>query len=140
MGGGSAAARTGKTKMTRQAKPFAHLKAKSETKAQALLRLSEFSRFGAMAQLFIINALNHKFGDLEYVGRETNTDKLKQALKFAPSMTIEAIEKEAAGVAGAGLEGVRESFAQKGASGFINPDAWHGVAVEIKTALDAAKA
>lgn len=139
MGGGSAAAQTGKNQMTRQATPFAHLKPKGETKAQALVRLAEYSRFGGMAQMLIVEALGRTFGNLEYAPRDTNTDKLKQALKFAPAATIKAVDDYAGAVAAAGLEKVREQF-KSGAGALIHPDSWHGVAVEIKAALDAAKA
>lgn len=140
MGGGSAAARTGKIKMTRQTKPFASLKPKAgETKAQALIRVAEYSRFGGMAQMMIVEAMGRKFGKIEYAPRETNTDKLKQALKFAPAATAQAVDDYAGAVAAAGLEKVREQF-KGGAGALIHPDSWHGVAVEIKAALDAAKA
>ncbi|AXQ68571.1 hypothetical protein HOU00_gp105 [Caulobacter phage CcrPW] len=126
--------------MTRQAKPFAHLKPKTgETKAQALIRLGDFSRFGIMAQLLIMEALGRKFGAIEYGPRDTNMGKLKQFLKAAPNDTVAAVEEYAGAVAAMGLEKVREQF-KGGAGALIHPDSWHGVAVEIKTALDAAKA
>lgn len=113
---------------------FSHLKPKNETKAQAMVRIADFSRFGAMAQILIVDALGAKFGNLEYTGRESNMDKIKQALKFAPTATVKAVEERAQGIKAAGLEKVREQFAKSG-NGLIHPDAWHGVAVEIADAL-----
>lgn len=118
---------------------FRHLKAKSETKAQALVRLAEYSRYGGMPQILIVDALGAKFGNLEYTGRETNTDKLKQALKFAPVATVAAVEARAKGIAGAGLEKVREQFAKSG-NGMVHPDSWYGAAVEIVNALASCEA
>lgn len=136
MGGGSAAARTGKSKMT---KPFRHLPAKGETKAQAILRNAEFSRFGVMAPLFIGEAIQQVFGPFEYAGRDTLDTKIKQALKFAPARTVKAVEDYAGNFAAQTAEQVREGFAKVG-NGLICPDSWHGVAKEIKANLDAAKA
>lgn len=136
MGGGSAAAQTGKTKMT---KPFRNLPAKGETKVQAILRNAEFSRFGALAPLFIGEAMQSVFGPFEFAGRETLDAKLKQALKFAPARAVKAVEDYAGHFAALTVEQVREDFAKAG-NGLIHPDSWHGVAKEIKANLDAAKA
>lgn len=113
-----------------------NLKPKKQTKAQALVQVADYSRYGAMAQLLIVDALGAKFGNLEYSGRETNMDKIKQALKFAPVASIKAVEERAQGIKAAGLEKVREQFAKAG-NGMIHPDSWHGVAVEIADVLAA---
>ncbi len=77
------------------------MKAKAQmTNVEFVTDMMDFSNYGALAQMFIIDALT------KWSGKVAETP----------------------------IEVLREQF---GENSFINPDAWHGVAKEIKAKLDA---
>jgi hypothetical protein len=116
---------------------------KTPTKAAALAELMRFSRYGALAQLFILDALGKGYKpEPKHRPREDN-EKLVARLIKADEMrdstdALDTVTNYANAVASAGLEGVRASFAKAGGS-MVHPDSWYGVAVEIRDKLAAAQ-
>lgn len=72
---------------------------------------------------------------------ETNEEFMVRLLNFAksgPMMHIfifEALNRYADSVASTPKEKLRQQFAKNSAQNFINPDAWHACAVELRDEL-----
>lgn len=122
-------------------KALPKMNASEMTKPEVILHAVNFSRFGALSQLFIMDALaKGQVPGAEHRARETNEAVVKRLLKAdklaGTSRVVDAVTKLAEAIEAAGLEGVRE--AMKG-QGLFHPDSWHGVGVEILGKLRAAR-
>jgi hypothetical protein len=100
------------------------------TKAKTLDKLMNFSRYGAMTHLFIMDALTKSGGDLPQLARETNDKRLQRCIRVRPE-TISEIEAHANAVVAAGEEEVIAAFDKSGASRMFNPAVWFKSAVEV---------
>jgi len=115
------------------------------TKAAALQELMRFSKFGGLAQMFVMDALfkNYKPESAVTCRRNEHNESAVARLLKADALrgttdVLDAVTKQAEGMEAAGLEGVRKSFAKAGGS-MVHPEAWHGVALEILEKLRAAR-
>ena len=104
------------------------------TKAQILNKLMNYSRYGAMCQLFILDALWKSNGDMPRVAGETNDKLLARCIKVRPE-TISEIEEHANAVVAAGRDAVAAAFKESGTSRLFNPVQWFHCAVEVADAL-----
>lgn len=104
-----------------------------ETKRQALLRTADFSKFGALAQLFIMDALIKQGVDVPgYQPGDTNISVLTELLDGDELGVIDAINRHAEHVIEAGEVALVEAFNDHA---LIHGRAWFGVAGEIHGAL-----
>lgn len=104
------------------------------TKAKALNKLMNYSRYGAMSHLFIMDALHKSGGELPNLSRETNDKRLQRCIRMRPE-TVNEIEAHANAVAAQGQEAVVAAFEQSGASRMFNPVQWFHCAVEVADEL-----
>ncbi len=117
----------------------------TDTAADVINRAMNFSRFGAMSQLFIMDALDKHGVQVEWRGvgarRETNDKVVARLLKAdalaGTSRVEDAVRAQAEGMKASTLEEVRKAFDESGASRMVNPAAWYGVGVEIADKLAA---
>jgi hypothetical protein len=87
-----------------------------------------------MNQLFIIEALGRDDIEFTYQGKETNIDKIKQAIKLHGSERIQKALKTYAIEVVNNKETLKESMKNS----FINADAWIQSGIEALSALEAA--
>jgi hypothetical protein len=118
----------------------AKLKTVPPTKADVISDLMDYSRCGAMTQIFIVDALTRDKDGYKptpaHRPREDNAALVRRLLK-ADAMrdatdVVDIVTAHAVQIAGAGLEAVRKAF---GENSFIHPDAWFHTAVEVRDKL-----
>lgn len=122
-------------------KALPKMNASEMTKAEVIDHVMQFSRFGALSQIFVMDALGKaKVPGAEHRKNETNEKVVARLLKAdkltGQTLVIDAVTGLAEAMEAAGLDKVREAF---GANAMVHPDAWHGVALEILGKLRAAQ-
>lgn len=117
------------------------LNASDMTKSEVITHSMQISRFGALSQIFIIDAMDKNMASVPERKLGEYNDKLVARVmrsKAGAAAVVAAVTVQAEGCEKAGLEGVCAAFDKSGASQMINPAAWHGVALEILGKLRAA--
>lgn len=111
------------------------------TQAEVIMHAMNFSRYGALSQLFVMDALaKGEVPGAEHRAKESNEAVVKRLLKAdkltGQTLVIDSVTRLAEALETAGLDKVREQF---GPNAMVHPDAWHGVALEILGKLRAAR-
>ncbi|KIC55896.1 MULTISPECIES: hypothetical protein [Brevundimonas] len=100
------------------------------SRATAILNLMNHSRFGALAQLLVIDAVMKSFPNEKHRDGETNVDLVKRLMAANRGVVETVIETRAQEITGAGKEAVIEACKRSA----VNGAAWYGVASEMEDA------
>lgn len=103
------------------------------TKAKTIVKLMNYSRYGALQQLFLMDALSKTEGDLPQLAGETNEKRIARCIKIRPA-TIAEIETFANEVAATGRDAYVAACEKAGVT-WVNPVQWFNCAVEAADEL-----
>ncbi|WP_338578667.1 hypothetical protein V8J38_16825 (plasmid) [Brevundimonas olei] len=100
------------------------------SRATAIINLMNHSRYGALSQLLVIDAVMGSFPNEAHLSGETNVDFVKRLMASKRGVVETAIEARAQEITSAGEAAVVDACKRS----MVNGEAWYAVASEMEDA------